>query len=331
MKTRIIEIWQQLATMDHLEKGLVKTMLEPSIKVPIYLALLFPSGKKALMIGFPKNTSILTEPFAGKGMNLELVEADENNIGGYLMLTLNDKSFSEVFDVFLEDSLNSIATSISQNECIKIFIERLSCWRKMLEIYEDSGLTPLAQQGLFGELVVALRLININPEKAREIIESWQGPDKFRQDFQYSDWAIEVKTTIDVDTITIANETQLSTSGLKHLFLWHLVLDKYKSQGVTLNDLIAELKKKLVNQKAASDLFNIRLAASGYHSHQSALYEGLGYFIRQETKYRVDKDFPSLTTQTIPAGITEVSYTLSLSSCNTFIIHEETMWTQLKL
>jgi hypothetical protein len=329
MKARINELWNHLAQQDLLEKGYVKTLVDSSLQIPAFLAIVFPNRNKALLIGLPKNLRKLPEPFAGKGMKLELLSSQEDQKHGYVLLTLTDISYSQVFDVLIEDCLNAISNATNEVECLKIFTERLNTWRKMLETYSESGLSPSAQQGLFGEMIVLMRLLKEFPDKILQLISAWQGPDKFHQDFQLNNWGIEVKTTLGVDAVIIANETQLSSAGLKHLFLWHLVLERHAGQGATLNDLVAELKNIIFNVPDAYDLFNNRLTASGYYPHQSLLYDGTGYFIRQERAFAVKEEFPALTTLNIPPGVSEVKYSINLSACIPFIIPEKTVYSIL--
>jgi hypothetical protein len=326
MKERINKLWEHLDHQHPLEKGYVKTLVDSSLSLSAFLAVVYPKRNKALLIEVPEKAHNPPEPFTGKAMKLEFMTSEDDQIHRYVMLSLTDSSFSQVFDVFLEDCLNAISTGSGKQECLKIFTDRLNTWRQMLETYSESGLSSSAQQGLFGEMVVLLRLLKVFPNRVLELVTAWQGPDKFRQDFQCNDWGIEVKTTTRVDSVTIANETQLSSAGLTNLFLWHLVLDRYKGQGATLNDLVAELKSYTTNNAKANDILNIRLATSGYYVHQSLLYEGVGYFIRQEKAYAVTDGFPGLTPQNVPFGISEIKYTLNLSACVSFIIPEKNVY-----
>ncbi|RYG04502.1 MAG: PD-(D/E)XK motif protein [Chitinophagaceae bacterium] len=329
MKELINEAWDRLAQQNSPRKGYVKTLVDASLQIPAFLAMVFPKRERALLIAISQNVRSLPEPFTGKGMKLQLLSSQEDQIQGYVMLALSDSSFSQVFDVFLEDCLNAISTGTSKSACLKIFTERLDIWKRMLETYSETGLSLSAQQGLFGEMIILMRLLKKFPDKSLELVTAWQGPDKFHQDFQSKDWGIEVKTTTGSDAVIIANENQLSAAGLNHLFLWHLVVERNKGQGATLNDLVAELKSITLNIPEATHLLNIRLAASGYYGHQSLLYEETGYFIRQESTYTVEDGFPALTSQNVPSGISEVRYTVNLSFCSHLIVDVETVYSSL--
>lgn len=326
MKDRIKELWEDLDCQHPLENGYVKTLVDSSLSLLVFLAIEYPIRNRALLIGVPQKVHNLPVPFTGKAIKLELLSSQEEQIHCYVMLSLINPSFSQVFDVFLEDCINAISTGKTKAECLKIFTERINTWQQMLETYSEGGLSSSAQQGLFGEMVVLMRLLKEFPNRALDLVTAWQGPDKFRQDFQFKEWGIEVKTTTGVESVAIANETQLSSEGLAHLFLWHIVIDRYMDQGATLNDLVAELKSLTANNAKANDVLNIRLTASGYYVHQSLLYDRSGYFIRQEKVYAVADGFPVLTRKNIPFSISEVKYTLSLSSCTSFIIPEKNVF-----
>jgi hypothetical protein len=330
MKERIVEVWDDLLQQNAQQKGFVKTLIDPSLLVAVYLAILFPIKSKAFLIDFSEAPKSRPKPFVGRGMKLEWLSRQENQKELIVMLTVTDEEFLEVFTVFLEDCINAIAVSRNKVGCLKIFSDRLNIWRKLLETYIETGLTANAQQGLFGELIVLLRLFRQFTHKTLELLIAWQGPDKFHKDFFYQNWAIEVKTSSGVDSVSISSEAQLSSSGLRHLYLWHLVLERHQGQGATLNDLVAEVRSQLYQREAIA-LFNIRLAGIGYYDHQSSLYESMGYFIRQERQYNVIEGFPSLTIQNIPSPVSEVKYTLNLSACTAFIIPEEVIYSNLNL
>ncbi|MEJ8841897.1 PD-(D/E)XK motif protein [Lacibacter sp. H375] len=331
MKVRIADLWQSLNQQESHSVGFVKTLVDPSVAIAVYLALVFPNRNKALIIDATGINSSFIEPFVGKGMKLERVFEKASPDRILLMLSLTDIIYSEVFDVLLEDCISSLANLNDKTESLNVFANRLSAWKKLLETYTESGMSTTEQQGLFGELVILLRLLKKFPDKSMQLLTAWQGPDKFQQDFQTNEWAAEVKTTTSNDSVIIANESQLNASGLKHLFLWHITLDKYAEKGVTLNNLVIELKLLLKNSSAALKLLNLRLAAIGYFFHQSFLYEKSGYLIRQEKIYLVEDGFPSLTLKNIPIGINEVKYTLKLSACTSFITSEEVFFATLNL
>lgn len=331
MKERIKLLWSHLEVQKVLESGYVKTLVDSSFNVPVFLSIVFPERNRALLIAVPVSVRELPQPFSGRGIKLKHLISDDDKMYCNVMLSLTDNSFTEVFDVLIEDCLIAISTGANVAECMQIFAARLSAWRNMLEEYSNNGLTPTAQQGLFGELILLLRLLRKYPYRAIELVTAWQGPDKFRQDFQCKDWAIEVKTTTGQDSVVIANELQLSTFRLKHLFLWNFALDRHKGQGATLNDLVAEIGYLINHNPKAIAVFNTRLVSSGYYAHQSDLYEGFGYFIREEKIFSIADQFPALTDKNIPKGISKVTYTLSLSTCIPFIVEEEEVYSIINL
>ena len=156
------------------------------------------------------------------------------------------------------------------------------------------------------------------------VIKSWQGPGKSAKDFQFNDWAVEVKTTQGKNhqKIHVSNERQLDTSSVGSLYLYHISLNVLQSSGETLNSVVEEIREILNKDFRALTQFNSRLNLGGYFSHQTQLYNGVGFTIRAENFYRIEKEFPRVEENDLRNGVGDVTYSIILSNYSDYIIAE---------
>src|ERR1035438_6335847 len=97
-------------------------------------------------------------------------------------------------------------------------------------------------------------------------VNNWVGPDGANKDFQFKDIAIEVKTTHSnhYNKISVNNENQLDTLNLKMLILFHLSLEIRDKAGITLNNIVDEIKEIIVDDYNAYPIFITKLITIGY-------------------------------------------------------------------
>ncbi len=172
-----------------------------------------------------------------------------------------------------------------------------------------------------------LRFFLNNTSDKNYCLKSWLGPEKALQDFQYSNWAVEVKTTHgnNHQKIHIASERQLDDSIIEKIFLYHLSLEIRVGNGESLNSIVDEVSEFLNDNIMASNLFKLKLLESGFYETHRALYEERGYTIRQENLYRVSGNFPRITENQIPIGVGDVRYSIVLSESEEWRIEQETL------
>ncbi|WP_071889600.1 PD-(D/E)XK motif protein [Haliscomenobacter hydrossis] len=193
-------------------------------------------------------------------------------------------------------------------------------------------LSDEAQRGLYGEIYF-LRIFLNNSSDKNYCIQSWLGPEKSIQDFQYSSWGVEVKTTHgnNHQKIHIASERQLDDSLVEKIFLYHLSLEVRIGHGESLNTLIDEVSKLLIDSTIASNLLKMKLLEAGYYEVHRALYDEVGYTIRQENLYRVSGNFPRITENQIPTGVGDVKYSIVLSESEEWKIDQQSLFSEIKL
>jgi hypothetical protein len=222
---------------------------------------------------------------------------------------------ARVFTPFVEDVLDSVAPTPSDEAGIAALVARFGYWKKLLSGSGSEGLNRSEQQGLFGELW-CLRHVLL-PELGPVAVATWTGPDRDDRDFQLHDIGIEVKTTIadNPPTVEISSERQLDSDAYSHMFLLALSLDALPAgNGQTLNSLVDEVHVAL-DDDAARFVFRDKLIQCGYLDIHRPTYETTHYTLRQFWRFKVQEGFPRITEHSVPEGVGQVRYRLSLAAC----------------
>jgi len=321
-------IWCDLeskATGSPLDQILTRRILKDS-PFTFHLGIRMPERLRVLLIRIQRenviNQSLLP---VSKGFEVRQTVLQED-YGHYpaIQLTLNDYTYKDIFSRLAEDVISVSSFESSEKAMIHAFFQRLKMWQQFLERHGAGGLSPEAQQGLFGEL----RFIRdyIIPEIGAEAIPSgWTGPKKANQDFQICGTGIEVKTgsTSLPQKISIASEMQLDDTGLEALYLYYLSLITHNNIGMTLPDLVGEIRTSLSEEKIIADAFDDLLIEAGYLDEHRGKYEGTGYTDRTIQVFHVKEGFPRITGRDLPCGLGDIHYSITLSACQSFGIKEE--------
>jgi hypothetical protein len=218
----------------------------------------------------------------------------------------------------------------TEKELVEKLFERLAKWQALFEKIGKQGLSDELQRGLYGEIYF-LRSFLTNVSDKTYCVRSWLGPERSTQDFQHSNWAVEVKTTHgnNHQRIHISSERQLDDSIVMNLFLCHLSLEIRVGNGETLNALIDSLFELVSYNTQALNIFKLKLLESGYFDTHRSIYEEKGYTIRQENLYRIFGDFPRITEKQIPKGVGDVKYSIVLSESEDWRIDYQTLISEI--
>jgi hypothetical protein len=139
---------------------------------------------------------------------------------------------------------------------------------------------------------------------------------------------VEVKTTHgnNHQKVHISSERQLDTTNLDDLFLYHISLEQMQNSGETLNDIVDSVIAILETDALAANKFKSKIYEVGYFELQRSLYDGKGYFIRQDVFYKVENDFPRIQENEIRVGVGDVKYSIILSQCLGFVKTENAVF-----
>lgn len=325
--TKIENIWLGLEGDNSSHSGLLYKRYSAEVLPDIFIALKAP--EKLRCIAFRISTSFpfdITQWNKLRDIKIEILPDDRDKTKKFLLILLLNKQHKDIFSTLCEDLIFGVSEVSTEQTLVEKLLERLAKWQSLFEKVGKQGLSDEAQRGLYGEIYF-LRFFLKNTSDKNYCLKSWLGPEKSIQDFQYSNWAVEVKTTHgnNHQKIHITSERQLDDSIIEKIFLYHLSLDVRVGNGESLNILIDEVSEILKENTMANNLFKLKLLESGYYEIHRPLYEERGYSIRQENLYRVSGNFPRITENKIPIGVGDVRYSIVLSESEEWRINHETL------
>lgn len=330
--TKIENIWNELEDESSSSTGLIYKRYSAKILPDIFIAL--KSTEKLRCIAIKLSASIpieFNEWNKLKDIKIETISHENDKTKKFLLVLLLNKQHKDIFSTLSEDLIFGVSEIANEHTLLERLKERLIKWQSLFEKLGKQGLSDESQRGLFGEIFF-LRLFLNNTTDKNYCVKSWLGPERSIQDFQYSNWAVEVKTTHgnNHQKIHISSERQLDNSIVENIFLYHLSIDIRDGHGESLNTLVNEVSELLEESTQALNLFKLKLLEAGYYDIHSQLYESRGYSIRQENIYRVVENFPRLTESQIPKGVGEVKYSIVLSESERWRVDQQILFNEIK-
>ena len=201
--------------------------------------------------------------------------------------------------------------------------EVLKKWSVFFQFEKEYVLSANSQQGLYAELFVLEKLIQLRGANA---LSGWTGYNMESHDFYYGDDAIEIKSSSakGPQKVKISNEYQLDESGIiGTLYLMYLNMKKSEVDGETLPEIIERIMLQFdFGQK---ELFKEKLFKLGYVYVLPELYK-YHFRVREESCYVVKDNFPRITPNMINKGIGAVEYVVSLDACSSYLLEVETFY-----
>lgn len=315
------EIWRELER-DPAAKpsGVLARRLHSEAPCDLWLAVERPRITRQLLVTVPV-AALLRRPVSFETPALRVstasITAPRNREVVDVVVSLLQSAHVDLFSALVLDLMGHLATCTQASEAAGRLVDRLSRWQHFFRTGNLDGLTEEEQRGLFGELSL-LRSLLIPAVGARRAAYCWVGPLAHSQDFQLDGVAIESKCTGSAEPlmVEIHGARQLDDRGLDHLLLHVLAVDVRQGAGETLNALVDAVRSALDVEPAARARFESCLFDAGYLDAHSDRYERLGYAPRREAFFTVVGDrFPRITERTLPAGIGNLRYSVSLDAC----------------
>ncbi len=330
--TKIENIWLGLEGDNFSHSGLLYRRYSAEVLPDVFIAL--KATEKLRCIAFRISSLFAFDENQWnklKDIKIETLPDERDKSRKFLLILLLNKQHKDIFSTLCEDLIFGVSEVSTEQILVEKLLERLAKWQSLFEKVGKQGLSDEAQRGLYGEIYF-LRFFLNNISDKNYCLKSWLGPEKSIQDFQYSNWAVEVKTTHgnNHQKIHITSERQLDDSIIEKIFLYHLSLDVRVGNGESLNSLIDEISEVLKENIMASNLFKLKLLESGYYEIHRPLYGERGYIIRQENLYRVSGNFPRITENQIPIGVGDVKYSIVLSESEEWRINHKSLFSQIK-
>ncbi len=328
---RIENIWQELETDKSLQSGLLYKRYSGKVQPDVYVALKAPERLRCIAAHISSSSSfdvITWDKF--RDIKIQYLPDPKDTGRQFLIVLLLNSQHKDIFSTLCEDLINKVADISQENMLINELISRLEKWQLLFEKIGRQGLSEEAQRGLFGELYFLRKFLKQSVD-IEFCINSWRGTEKAVQDFQFADWAVEIKTTHgkNQQKLYISNERQLDISIVPHIYLIHFSLEIREGFGESLNQIVLDLSNILSNSPAAFNIFKLKLLEAGYFEHHSEYYENTGYSIRQENIYNITTDFPKITESMIPSGVGDVRYSLVISANENWTVKGENLFKHL--
>lgn len=322
---RIKQIWKQLESVPCSKPGIAKIRYSDASKCDLYLGLRTPENYRLLAVRVPLAAGTeFNFRYELRGLKFEKAYDSDNSDFILLNLILVEEQFKDIFDAIVFDITSNLLVISEVKYLLKEFSNRLIKWQSIFERFNPVGLTSEQQRGLYGELFFLRKFLQTNSDLAN-VINSWVGSEKQIRDFQSGTWSVEVKTTHgnNHQKVHISSERQLDTSNIENLFLYHISLEVRQQSGETLNQIIDSILGILIDDFAALNNFKNKLLQACFFEYHRHLYESIGYFIRQEIFYKIEKEFPRIEEKDIRNGVGDVKYSIILSQCSAFIKSEQ--------
>ncbi|PFD92961.1 hypothetical protein CN275_05270 [Bacillus anthracis] len=246
---------------------------------------------------------------------------------------LKDKNFlvisqivedgEEIFERVLQNLVDHILVEVD-SPLYTVVYEVLDRWHNFFKRKWNSRLNPEEEMGLFGELYYINKWLEKFPDEPPLIIKDWKGPLKNRIDFVSKNSGVEIKTVAPKirNEIKISNEKQLELNPVTDkLFLFVLKVEVNDAVGRSLQSIIEVIDEQLIERAPSLAVkFKDLLLEVGVMGEE---YDENCFFVHEELAYLVNVDFPKLTSENLPIGINNVSYSIDLSHCNNFKVSVE--------
>ncbi len=270
-----------------------------------------PDGRLALLVALHQLEALPVEVPTLRGIEILALPSDRQ-----LQLVLESSGDWEMFHALCLDLLAASDGGGDEAGALQLLLHRLLRWQRLLSKGGGGRLDEREVRGLIGELLFLRDLLL--PVAGVTAIDCWQGPLGQPQDFVYAGKLIEVKTYAagSNPAIRISSAEQLSTGDVP-LFL-HLVCLVRQEAALNLPGLVDELRSMLAESTLQMEAFEDRLLAMGYVDLPE--YSTMSYAATSTSDYQIREGFPRLTVEQVPAGVTDVSYSIQLVDMRPFVV-----------
>jgi hypothetical protein len=299
---------------------IIKTKIDDIPHLNCYAATNHITGQHLYIMSVSRKVEVPElKNYRFKGVEIFPIEL-ENTIE--LNVYLLDNELKDIFSLFIQNILEDIVESVTENEALTKTLNVISKWKKLFDKINFNGLTIEQQKGLIGELLFVNYLLD-NKKTTASILNAWTGPDFDDKDFIFNSAGIEVKLTSSKNPkIKITNERQLDTQNLTELFLILYTTEEVKANGFSLNSLIEQVRQKISSNLDELKFFNDRLLLIGYFEEDRENYNKL-FSLKKTFCFTVNQDFPRIIKSQIPLGVYNTSYFIEISAVERFIVESE--------
>ncbi len=239
---------------------------------------------------------------------ISIVLQDTGNGLFTITLKLLEPLKYELFYFLSSDLINHLANEIPISA--QKLKKRLQFWIELWKKKNNREMSMIAQMNLFSELYVLFDLIV--PKKGIEFaVLSWRGPEKDKQDFDLTEYLVEVKSYLSTSkkTLKISSAEQLTVRS-QPIKIIALQLSQNPNHGQSIFDLLT-MNLNIIDElpTEAYGLFYSKLYELGYSQESDA---PLKFNVVSTSCYNVVDDFPVISALNISDGIDSVEYSIKL-------------------
>lgn len=280
-----------------------------SLRREAYISLAdFPEG-----IQFPK----------WRGISIDIAQLPVYGSDKYYVRFVQlPESEDYIFEFVVEDLRKAVAKLQSSENGINTIIDILTKWKRFFQSEKSLAMTDELQEGLYGELTFLEKSLTWIGASS---VANWVGGEKEPHDFYFGSNAVEIKATSRREpySVQISSEYQLDAKYVAgSLFLYVVVLRKSKQSGERLPEIVSRIRDRLIGDSTMMMSFNDKLLQYGYIDGIEELYVA-GFQIRDIYVYEVKDEFPQIIRAMLRAGVSKVTYELSLLQCTPYICSDE--------
>ena len=262
------------------------------------------------------NTGKVNDIASSKAVSAENIILEDGSYA--LHFSLKYSSLDELFVKLCWDLMES---SKNSDKPLDTFIEQYKKWQRLLQKVNNGILPASSQKGIIGELLFMKE--RAQAEGIETALSAWIGPEGADQDFDFSVYWAEVKTTtIAGNSVLISSLQQLDRTDKGFLAVYFM--DKTTSNGhnvVSLDSTVSEIESMLETDKQ-KNTFTCKLARVGFMDKDRDKYKNTRFRLSNREIFSVTEDFPRLTKYNVRPEITDAKYSIDLASISSLITQE---------
>ncbi|HAS22705.1 MAG TPA: hypothetical protein DCR51_06095 [Idiomarina loihiensis] len=238
-----------------------------------------------------------------------------------LTLRLTDTEYRDLFSVICLDLATATEKVEKTSATISVLFQRLLRWSELLSKQSAKGLSRNEQLGLLGELSFLHRIIAGEPNQRASAVWGWRGPHGDTNDLCMNNIRAEVKAQLASQSkgVKVSSLRQLSNDGQTLMVVLYRLSPA--ESGSSLQSIIEKIENILSDNPDLLVEFQRKYLLTGFNKEDE--YAKHIFHIPKPTVYKVSKNFPRLTLESVPTGITEASYFIEASALQEFEISTE--------
>jgi len=300
------------------ESGVSWVLRSAGDRVPCHFGL-SQEGAAGFMVQATEDFSDLVKAApALASLDIDFLSFPATGIKG-LVVWLRQERDRALFGVLCEDLAGVAQAHESERQCFLSVVNRLVRWQKFLSRGNAGLLSPEEVRGLIGELFVLQHLVDTAWATGRAMVANWDGPSGAPQDFRFEKLCLEVKSTSSKGdgVVSISSEYQLH-DATRDIYLAVVRMNENGDEegSVSLNEVVVATAARLDEESLG--VFEAKLSSAGYLDLE--IYDQPRLTLGVPEFFRIREDFPGLSVDNIPHGVSSVRYHLDTRVLESFAI-----------